>query len=397
MFTRLAPLFAAALLAGCSSMPDPFGMFESDNQEPPAELTDFTATLQLKTLWSVDAGEGSEEQYLRLVPAMHHDRLFVADSEGMVRAIDAETGKTLWQVETEAPISGGPGLGDGLVLLGTRDAEIIALSEEDGSELWRARVSSEVLSVPRAYGGIVVTHTIDGKLYGLNSTDGSRVWVYDRTVPILTLRGNSSPVIEGNNVVAGFANGKLVSLALGSGNPQWETLVTPPRGRSELERIVDIDADPFVYDGIAFVCTYQGEVAAVSLDTGVVLWRRDLSSHAGVAADWRALYVTDDQDRVWALDPGNGAALWRQEKLLNRRLSAPAIVDDYIVVGDLEGYLHWLNYEDGAFVARVELADAPISATPLVVNDVVYVYADDGSLSAVSAAPPVDGDPTPDS
>jgi outer membrane protein assembly factor BamB len=386
-------LLSAALLAGCSSMPDPFGMFESDNQAPPAELTAFTPTLEVRTLWSVDAGEGSEDQYLRLFPIESQGRLLVADSEGAVRAIETETGRTVWQVDTEAPLSGGPGLGDGLVLLGTRDAEVIALNEADGTQVWRTRLSSEVLSVPRGSGGIVVTHTIDGKLFGLNASDGSRVWVYDRTVPILTLRGNSSPVIRRNEVLAGFANGKLVSLNLSNGTPLWETLVTPPRGRSELERIVDIDADPFIYDGIAYVCTYQGEVAAVSMDTGVVLWRRDLSSHAGVSADWRALYVTDDQDRVWALDAGNGAALWRQEKLLNRRLSAPAIIDDYIVVGDLEGYLHWLNYEDGAFVARTELADAPISAKPLVIGEVVYVYADDGTLSAVSfkAAEPAPG------
>ena len=397
MFIRFATLFAAGLLAGCSSIPDPFGLFESDNQAPPTELTDFTPSLQVNTRWTVDAGEGSEEQYLRLVPTLYQDRLFVADSEGGVRAINAENGGTIWQVETEAPVSGGPGVGDDLVLLGTRDAEIIALNEADGTEAWRSRLSSEILSVPKADGGIVVAHTIDGKLYGLNSSDGSGAWVYDRTVPILTLRGNSSPVIEGSDVLAGFANGKLVNLALSDGNPQWETLVTAPRGRSELERIVDIDADPFIYDGTAYVCTYQGEVAAVSVDTGVVLWRRELSSHAGVSADWRALYVTDDQDRVWALDPGNGAALWRQEKLLNRRLSAPAIVDDYIVVGDLEGYLHWLYYEDGSFAARMELADAPISAAPLVVNDVIYVYADDGSLSAVSALPPEGTEPDPDS
>jgi outer membrane protein assembly factor BamB len=388
MSIRLPLLLAPLLLAGCSSIPDPFGMFESDNQEPPAELTDFTPTLQVRTLWSVDTGKGSEEQYLRLVPTAYRERLLVADSEGMVRSIDAATGQTIWQVETDAPVSGGPGAGDDLVLLGTRDAHVIALNEADGSEVWRARLSSEVLSVPRADRGIVVAHTIDGKLYGLHSHDGSRAWVYDRTVPVLTLRGNSSPVIAGGNVLAGFANGKMVSLGLNSGNPQWETQVTAPRGRSELERIVDIDADPVIYQGIAYVCTYQGEVAALSVDTGVVLWRRDLSSHAGVAANWRALYVSDAQDRVWALDPDSGAALWRQEKLLNRRLSAPAIMDDAIVVGDLEGYLHWLNNEDGAFAARLEVADAPISAAPLVVDEVAYVYAEDGTLAAVSLAGP---------
>lgn len=379
-------LLGAAALGGCGSIPDPFGWIEDDNQEPPAELTEFDPRTSIATLWSRDTGEGSEEQYLRLVPTVYQGRIMVADGEGMVQSMDARNGAAEWSVETEAPISGGPGVGEGLVLVGTRDAEVIALDENDGTELWRTRLTSEILSVPRVSDGIVVVHTIDGKLYGLNSSDGGQAWVYDRTVPVLTLRGNSSPVIAGSSVISGFASGKLVNLNLYSGDAQWEVLVTPPRGRTELERIVDIDADPVLSDGMVYVCTYQGEIAAVSEVTGVVMWRRELSSHTGLAADWRAIYVTDAKGRVWALEPRNGAGLWRQEKLLNRRLTAPAILDDYILVGDLEGYVHFLYYEDGSLAARIEVADAPISSAPIVVNDVAYVYADDGTLAALTAS-----------
>ncbi len=378
-----ALLLTTLTLGGCSSIPDPFGWMESDNQEPPAELTEFKPSVSIDTLWSRDTGEGSEEQYLRLVPAIYQGRIIVADGEGMVQSLDVKTGASVWKVETEAPISGGPGVGEDLVLVGTRDAEVIALNESDGTQLWRSHLTSEILSVPRVAEGTVVVHTIDGKLYGLDAGTGEQTWVYDRTVPILTLRGNSSPVIRGSNIISGFASGKLVNINLYSGEPQWEVLITPPRGRSELERIVDIDADPVISDGMVYVCTYQGEIAAVSEDTGVVMWRRELSSHAGLDADWRAIYITDAEDRVWALEPRNGAGLWRQEKLLNRRLTTPAILDDYILFGDLEGYVHWLYYEDGALAARVEVADAPISSAPIVVNDVAYVYADDGTLTAL--------------
>ncbi len=378
-----AVLLGGLLLSGCSSMPDPFGWMEADNQEPPAELTEIQPRIQITTLWKKEVGDGSENQHLRLVPALYRGRILVADSEGLVTSLNSESGAQVWQVNTEAPLSGGPGVGENLVLLGTRDAEVIALQEEDGKELWRSRLTSEVLSVPRIGNGIVVVHTIDGKLYGLSSADGSQLWVYDRTVPVLTLRGNSSPVIDGSSVIAGFASGKLVNLSLTNGDPQWEVLVTPPRGRTELERIVDIDADPVIDNGVIYVCTYQGELASVSQDSGVILWRRELSSNAGLDADWRAIYVSDEQARVWALDPRDGAGLWRQEKLLHRQLTAPAILDDFILVADLEGYVHFLYHEDGSIAARIEVADAPISSPPQVVDGIAYIYADDGTLAAI--------------
>lgn len=380
----ILPLLAI-LLNGCGSLPDPMGWFESDNQAPPTELTDYEPRVQVKTLWDQDSGGGSEKQYLKLVPAVHQGRVVVADAEGGIQSLNSGNGQTVWTQDTDSPISGGPGVGEDLVLVGTRDAEVIALRESDGEELWRSRLSSEILSVPQVQSETIVVHTIDGKLYGLDIENGAQQWVYDRTVPVLTLRGNSSPVIDGSSVIAGFASGKLVNLDLYSGDPRWETLVTPPRGRSELERIVDIDADPVIYDGIIYVCTFQGEVAAVSVDTGVVLWRRPVSSHAGLSADWRHVYVTDAKDQVWALDPHSGAGLWKQDKLLNRRLTAPAILDDYVLVGDLEGYVHWLSYEDGSLMARTRVGNAPISAPLRVVDDIAYVYTEDGVVTAMTA------------
>lgn len=383
--TSLIALLAANV-AGCSSIPDPFGFFETDNQAEPAELTDYEPKIQIGKIWSSDAGTDIESQHLGLIPAFYQDRILVADGDGKVHSMEAEKGKSAWTIETEAPVSGGPGVGEDLVVLGTRDAHVIALEESDGTERWRAQVSSEVLAVPQISEGVVVVRTIDGRVYGLNEENGEQLWVYESSVPVLTLRGSSSPVIYEGTAIIGFSNGKLVSLAVSSGDPQWETTITPPRGRTELERIVDIDADPVISDNIAYVATYQGEVAAVSVESGVVLWRRELSSYAGVDADWRHVYVTDSKDQVWALDPQDGSALWKQDKLLNRRLTAPAILEDYVLVGDLDGYVHWLSYEDGAQLARVRVSSAPISAPPHIEDGIAYVFADDGTVAALAPA-----------
>jgi outer membrane protein assembly factor BamB len=386
---RLAvlPLLSLAL-SGCGTMMDPTTWFESNNQEPPMALQDIKPTLKVRTLWSTDTGAGEGGQDLRLALAYDQGHLFLADHEGMVESLDAGTGHPLWTVQTVAPISGGPGVGGGLVLVGTLKAQVIALHEDDGREAWRAKVTSEVLSVPRAAEGMVVVHTVDGHLFGLSADSGERKWTYTRGEPVLTLRGSSAPVLYRGTAITGFSNGTLAEVSLATGDPRWEVVVSPPHGRSELERIVDIDADPVVEDNVAYAVTYQGEVAAVGADTGVVLWRRPMSAYAGLATDWRHLFVTDADGRVWGLDLQGGAALWKQEKLLRRRLTAPAVLGSHVLIGDLEGYVHWLSYDDGAQEARVRVSSSPISTPPLVMGDVAYVYADDGTLAALTTAAP---------
>lgn len=381
------PFLAGLLLTGCSNWRDlmPVDAWrEVDNQAPPAELTDIPNPIAITTRWSHGTGKGAGDQRVKLVPAIGAGRILTADSQGQVTAHDLQSGGQVWSTDTKAAITGGPGIGDGLVLLGSGDAEVIALDLATGNENWRKRVSSEVLSIPRASQGVVVAHSIDGKVHGLNARTGTRVWVYDRTAPVLTLRGSSSPVIEGSRAIIGLSNGKLASIDLGSGNPNWEVTVSPPKGRSELERIVDIDADPLLVQGYAFVVTYQGDMAALSQENGQIMWRREMSSYAGLTADRRQLLVTDTKSRVWGLDPRNGSSLWKQDKLLNRRMTAPAVLGDLVLVGDLEGYVHWLAAEDGSLRGRVKIASSPITAPPLVYDGVAYVLANDGTLAALS-------------
>lgn len=380
----LCLLLLVVLATGCTSW------LENSEVGRPADLPDIDEPIALDVVWTRDIGAGSGDQRLGLRPWVDATRTYVADGDGRVLALDTDNGDILWSIETGDPLSGGPGFGEELVLVGSTEAEVLALDAATGELRWRTRVSSEVLSTPAAALGTVVVHTLDGKITGLDAATGTERWRYERNIPVLTLRGSGSPIVDGSVVYCGLAGGKLVALDVTDGVPVWEASVTVPRGRSELERLADIDGDPVIYSGVIYVATFQGDVAAVGQGTGNVLWRRSLSSYNGLGADWRQAYVTDAEGLVWALDGDTGAARWRQEALRNRRLSAPGILDDFVVLGDLEGYVHWLSADDGRFLGRMRVGSDPISAPPQVLDGVVYILGDGGELAA--ARPPQSGD-----
>ena len=383
MMRRLLILLPVMALAGCGTVADPTEWFAGPDVLKPAELVDLQNKVQPQTVWSRDIGAGTDDQRLNLEPRVVVDTVYVADAEGRVAALAVGDGSRRWQVDLDAPVSGGPGAGQGLVLVGTSDAEVIALNAESGTERWRTRVSSEVLSVPAASDGVVIVHTVDGKLFGLEATNGNERWRYEREVPVLTLRGSGSPVISGGAAYVGMAGGKLIALRADSGSLLWDVNVTVPSGRSELQRLADIDGDPIVLGGGVFVATYQGEVAAIEQRSGRVAWRRKLSSYNRMAADTQGLYVSDADGVVWGLDIRSGAARWSQDGLKHRKLSNMAAVNDLVVVGDFEGYLHWLNRDDGSMVARTRVGSKPITTGLQVVDGVLYVQGDGGELAAV--------------
>ena len=376
-FVRVTALLMLALwLAGCSWLRG------EDNAEPPAELTKIETKVELKQLWSRDVGSGVDEHFLRLRPAVDGGRIFAADRKGRVTALDVTNGKELWDVKTGIAVSSGVGVGEGLVLVGSSDAELVALDWRDGKEIWRAALSSEILSVPAAANGLVVVQTVDGKVAGLSAATGTRNWVLDRSVPVLSLRGTSSPLLVQNAVITGFDSGKLAVLDAARGLPVWETSVAVAHGRSELERMVDIDSPPQVWGGTIYAVTYQGRVAAIEGNNGRILWARDMSSVAGLGVDFRQLYVTDANSHVWALERENGASSWKQDKLTNRALTAPVAFGDYVVAADFEGYVHLMARFDGALVGRTRADSDGVLATPLVEGDTLFVYGNSGSLKA---------------
>jgi len=380
----VVPALALAL-GGCSWLGGWFGGGK-EAVEPPSPLPALEAPHRVETLWRTDAGAGPGKALLGIAPLVDGGRVYVADRKGHVLAFDAVSGERVWEADVKAPISGGPGGGSGLVVVGTPDAEVVALDAASGALRWRATVTSEVLAAPRAGQAAVVVRTVDGRLAALDLSDGHRLWVYGRPVPALTLRGTSAPVVDGGRVYAGFDDGRLTALRLKDGRLLWERAVAVPRGRSELERMVDIDADPVVADGVVYAVAYQGNAGAWDAEDGQPYWRRKLSSWTGLALDAGRVYVTDDQGRVWALARLTGAAVWRQEALLRRGLTAPAVAGDHVVVGDFEGWLHWLATGDGRIVARARVDSSGLAGRPVAAGDVVYALARDGTLAAFRLA-----------
>lgn len=380
------PFGALALIAlsGCGGIP----WFGGDKDPtPPTPLTKLEPEVVLRQVWSRDVGRGTDGKRLHLVPAFAGDRVFTADARGRVTAVDADDGRVLWQRDLDLPLSGGPAATSDRLVVGSTKGDLVALSVRDGSELWRARTNSEILSVPQLGEGLALVHTLDDSVYAFAADSGEQQWHYTHKAPVLILRGGSTPSVLPDGAIVGLTGGLLVKLGLDEGIPLWTVRITPPMGRSELERITDIDADPVVVGNTVYVGTYNGDLAAVDAQSGAVLWRRTLSVYAGLAADQQSLYVTDASDHVWAADQATGAGRWRQERLAYRHLSAPALYGDLVLAGDLDGYLHGLARDDGRLAARVRIAKAPLSARPAVRDGRTYVLADDGTLAALTRAP----------
>ena len=355
-----------------------------DNSDPPAVLVEYTPEIKIEELWQETIGIGSDERSLKLVPAIGSGKIVAADRDGLVQARDLRTGDLIWEAETDIHFSGGPGLGNGTAILGSSDAEVVALNSENGETLWKSGVSSEVLSVPVIANGIVVIRTTDGSVIALNEKNGGKLWSYEINVPALSVRGIGAPIIVEDNVIVGYDNGKLMALRLTDGKYGWETSIAIPKGRSEVERLADLDADPIDVAGVIYIAGYHGGVAAVSELDGDVLWRNEtISSYTGLSNDSRYLYLSDANSDVLQLDQRTGASLWKQKDLHQRKLTAPAVYDNYVVVGDFEGYVHWLSTSDGRQLGRVKVTDSAIDAKPVVADNTVYVYAKDGTLTAL--------------
>jgi outer membrane protein assembly factor BamB len=378
---QLILLIVVSLLAACAG--------ESRLQrEEPAPLVDFSPERKVKELWTVSAGVGAGKHVLQFAPLLLDNAIYTADREGRVFCISADRGTIAWDVSLGTALTVGAGGGEGRIVVASKAGEVIALDQADGKVLWKSPISGEILAPASVRGGVVVAQTMDGKLYGLSAADGKKLWTYSRSEPTLSLRGTSSPVVIGDYIFTGFASGKLVALRLGDGRLLWEMTVAAPRGRNEIERLVDVDAAVLIVGETLFTASYQGKIVAVDLKSGKTIWSRDTSTYTGVAADRRNVYVSDEHGHVVALDQQNGASVWKQDKLRARVLSRPTVVDGHVAVSDYEGYVHWLSADDGHFVARYRVASDPIQAPPAVAGEILYVANQGGLLAALQLTTP---------
>lgn len=367
-------LLTVVLLQACSSAPE---------NERPSPLPAYSKEAEVSAAWSRRLGAWQAKPDGHVRPAVVNGLLIVVDGLNWLHAYDVVTGKLRWENRTKVEITGGIGVADDVLLVGTGHGEVLAYAASNGALMWKTSVTSEVLAPPTAADGIVVVRSGDGKLFALSTKDGRQLWMVERTVPSLILRGTGAAVIADGRVYAGFANGKLVVLNLRDGNPVWEATIASPQGRSELERMVDVDAEPIVRGDTVYAAAYQGRVVALGDENGRVLWSRELSVYNDMATDGHALYLTDDKGAVWAFDLASGAALWKQENLRYRMLSAPVLFGDDLVVADYQGYLHFLSPGDGRLVGRYHVDDKGIVGAPLASGKRLYVQGYGGGVRAL--------------
>lgn len=367
------------LLLGCSQLDD--YLLGKDNTPKPTTLSAIKSQRTLEEKWSIAVGKPSKtSHYLKLKPVVRGNVVYVADSSGSVSAVEKNQGQLLWSIPQKRGIVSGPTVSAGYLAVGTSASTVLLLNQNNGQEIWQAKISSDSLSKPVIANQKVIVKTIDGNLYAFDLFDGKKIWVSEHGSPSLILKASSSPVVEGQNILVGFSDGKLDALTLDSGTQVWQRSIAYASGSSDVERLVDIDADPIIRGEVAYLATYQGYVGALSLTDGQFIWRKPGSTYKNLALDAQTLFMTDSDDVLWALDKKTGQVRWKQPALKARGVTEPVLMGNYLVVGDKEGYLHVLKTQNGAFVARTQLK-SPIEISPAVSQQSIYVLTANGKLS----------------
>jgi outer membrane protein assembly factor BamB len=366
-----ARLLCVLVLAACSSPGGP----------KPAQLPALEAAKPVRLLWS--AHVGGAERYA-FSPALVGDAVYAAARNGTVSRLDAASGAERWRESTDKKLSGGVGADARTVAVATEEGEVIALDAETGKPRWRARVSSEVLAPPAVGQGLVVVRSLDNRVFGLDAQDGKRRWVYQRAAAALIVRSPSGVTLSGETAFVGFSGGKLAAIALSSGNLLWEATVALPKGATELERVTDVVGEPAVQGREVCAAAYQGRVACYEAASGRQIWGRELSSLTGLSLDARYAFVSDDRGTVHALDRTNGRSIWKQDRLAYRQLTVPVSAGNTIAVGDLEGYVHLLSRESGAFVSRHATGGGAVRVPPAALSSGVLVQTQNGGLYALT-------------
>jgi outer membrane protein assembly factor BamB len=382
----------AVALGGCTTVKGWFGG-KGGKELKPAELTEFTPTAKAERVWAASVGEGEGHLGGRQGPAVADGRVYAAGSEG-VGAWDLQTGKQVGYHEDKKDendrrlgLSGSPGAGDGLVVVGGLEGDVLALDAATGAVKWQAKVGSEVLAAPAVGQGYVLVRSIDGRITAFDAASGERRWFWQKETPALTVRGNGSPLLAPGIAFVGNDDGSFSALTLASGRLLWEQVVSAGEGRSELDRMADVDGTPVLDETTLYATSYKGQTMAIDGPSGRPMWTHDAGGAGAVGVAPDRIVVSDNKGTVWALAKADGSALWQQPALARRNLSAAAVQGDYAVVGDLEGYLHWLRIQDGAFAARARAGDEPIRGRPVVVDGLLVVQDTAGELSAWRVSP----------
>lgn len=355
----------------------------SSNVRPPSPLVEIDSTKDVEIIWDESFGGSDEDRQLRLKAAVIGSSIYTVDSGGELSAFKLDDGDDLWSVDLGYEVTAGLGTSEDKLLIGTRNGNVLAINPKDGAIIWDRRLLTSILSVPVASSGRVVVHTTNGMVYALDEATGKQLWQYKKEEPSLTLRGTSTPIIVGDVTITGFATGTIVALTIDTGKHVWELPVSQPSGRNEIERLSDVDARPVLKKFRLFVASYHGKLVCIDVRSGEQIWSRDLSIYNDMTLDEENIYVLDDRGVLFAFNQETGSTVWQQAQFVGRNPSPPAVVDGSVVVGDLEGYVHWLGTDDGRILGRVQIDTSPIVAQAIVKKSTAYVNSVDGELAAL--------------
>lgn len=376
---RLTIIFIIFLtLNGCSQSPirNPF----AGRQEPTlGELPSVKSPALVGIKWTTPA-LSKQERFTKLIPYV--DKLiYAADPQGKIVALDQNHGKKIWQIDLHRKLSSGPTFINDTLLLTTMDAKVIAIQVPEGKLLWETKVSSQVLAPPLAVSNLVVVHAMDGSVIALNQKNGEIVWQVEQSIPSLTLHFSSKPALKDEKILIGFANGKLLALNT-SGLIEWERAIALAHGRSEIQRMVDISADPVIIGDMVYVINYQGKLAGVNIDSGELVWEREISSYQNIAYDKDTLYITDNQHGLWAIDRYHGTTLWKQTELASRYITGPTVFKNWVVVADRGGYVHFISAKNGHLMDSLAVS-GKIYQNPQALKKEILVSRSDGKIIAI--------------
>ena len=381
-------LISLTLLSGCS-------LFSGEEDVVTmSPLPKVENQFEPEKVWSTSVGNGIGDFYSNLHPAWQDGNIYAADRRGTVKAVNADDGKEVWSVDLSektgffssnrpALLSGGLTVDGAHVYIGSEKAQVFALNTSDGSIAWQSKAAGEVLSRPVVSDGLVLVHTSNGQLQAMNETDGAVAWTVNLDMPALSLRGESAPAVAFGAAIVGGDNGRVSAVLMKEGQLIWQQRISQATGATEIDRLSDVDTTPVIVNGVVYALAYNGNLTALDLRSGQIMWKRELGSVHDFIVDANRIFLVDQNDRVVALNADGGVTLWTQSDLLHRNLTSPVLYNGYLVVGDSEGYMHWINTDDGRFVAQQKMDSSGFQTEPVVASDKLLIQAKDGTLYSI--------------
>lgn len=384
MNIKIVILFLCVLVQGCTQVDD--YLLGKDNTPKPKSLKQVDSKVQTLQRWSAPVGKAHKtHDYLKLKPVIRGQLIYTADKSGLIQAVNKNAGTIVWSTQLKDGVLSGPTVAEGFIAVTTNASSLIVLNQNNGKELWSAEISGEALSPPVLSHHRAVVKTIDGRVFAFDAVNGKPLWNVEHGSPGLVLKASSSPVVIGSMVLIGFSDGKLDALDLATGRLVWQRSIAYASGSSDVERLVDIDADPIVRNDIAYLASYQGYIGALSLSDGQFVWKKPGSVYKNMLLRGNDLYLTDSNDVLWSINSSTGQVNWKQTALKARGLTEPVLVKNYLVVGDKTGYLHYMAPQTGELLGRFQLS-AGVSVSPSVHGSTLYVLTDNGMLNKLSVS-----------